>query len=355
MKKFRKIHWFFKTIGLFIFISLFCYLIIVFLPEILPTQIVTGEIRGIIFQNQVWKKEIIISGDLITLPNVKVIIEPGTKVVINKSGDKNNLDVLPWHLKNGINTGLEERGILKGEPFWDEKEKIMVLISNIYAKGEGDRITMMSSGDGSPYDVNLIKIWNGEISEANFSNYRRLEVGRNVIIKNSSFENTGDCSICISSGNPLIEGNIFKKNKKNYINISNSSPLIKKNKFLEGEGDGILIESSRNGAVRIFENQFQIPSKKSIIVQADLPIYISENDFGLGDIELPCRNQVRLINNIISGKIIFKNVGTCSGEYKILENYWEILNSESILNARIQGVTDKFKVEIPRILKNPPE
>ena len=242
----KKLHWFFKVWILVLpifFIWLGAYLI---LPKILPTKLVTGEIRGLIFQNQIWSGTIFITGDLVTLPNVQITIKSGTRIYINKNGDKNNLDYIPWHLDHGVNTGLDNRGILKGEPFWDEGEKVQIRISNLVALGNSENKIIVTSapGEGSPYDVNLIKIQSGELSNVKFSNYRRLEIGSDVKVIQSSFENSGDCAICISNGSPLILNNIFKKGKRNYLESQNGDPLIKGNEFLESEGDGILIGES---------------------------------------------------------------------------------------------------------------
>lgn len=351
------LHWFFKVWIVIVALFLIGFVFSIVLPKTLPNKIVSGEIKGIIFQNQIWRGTIIVDGDLIALPNVTIKIEPGTLVYISKKGDKNNLDFLPWHLKYGINTLGDERGILKGEPFWDEKEKVFFWVFNLKALGEDQRpIIITSLGEqGSAYDINLIKIENGEISKVNFSNYRRLEIGLDVKITESTFTNTGECSLCISSGNPLIKDNTFQKGKKFYMDVENGSPLITGNKFLESEGNGVIFRSLPGNSIRIFNNLFQMPSRKAIIVNSiNLDGDMAGNNFILGDIQIPCQSRVNLINNLIRAKLIFFNIGGCSGEYTILENYWEIEDQQSILNARVAGITDKFKVKIPRVLKNPP-
>lgn len=353
----KRLHWFFKAWTLIFLIFLIWFSITSLLPKMLSTKEVTGEIRGIIFQNQIWKGKITVTGDLITLPNVHIEIESGTQIFINNNGDKNNFDLLPWHLKHGINTGPDYHGILTGEPFWDEKEKVQIHISNLIADGTKQQIIITSSSEqGSPYDVNLIKISNGEISNVNFSNYRRLEIGPDVKIINSSFETTSECAICILSGSPLISGNTFKNSKRDYLNIIGASPLIKGNKFFESEGDGILVEASKDDVIRLSKNTFQMPSRKVVKILSSEGIGdISYNNFILGDIELPCSSKLKIYNNLIKVKISFRNIGNCSGEYILGENYWEIENSQDILNARISGTSEKFKVKIPEILKSLPK
>lgn len=354
----HSLHWFFKVWIVIFVIFLIGFIFSIILPKTLPDKTISGEIRGIIFQNQIWTGTVFIDGDLIALPSVTITIKPGTLVYINKNGDKNNLDLMPWHLKHGINTSGDERGVLKGEPFWDEKEKVFFWVFNLKALGEAQKPIIISSPgeQGSAYDINLIRIESGEISRVNFSNYRRFEIGSDVKITNSTFTNTGECSICISSGNPLIKDNIFQKGKKFYLDIENGSPLITGNKFLESEGNGVILRSLPGNSIRVFNNLFQMPSRKAVTVNSiNLDGDIAGNNFILGDIQIPCQSKVRLINNLIRVKLIFFNIGGCSGEYTILENYWEITEIQSILNARISGTSDKFKARIPRILKNSPK
>lgn len=354
----KKLHWFFKVCLLMLFVLMIWFSLTLLSPRILPIKKASGEIRGIIFQNQLWYGNIYITGDLITLPNVQIDVKAGTKIFINKNGDKNNFDLFPWHLKNGININEKYHGILTGEPFWDEKEKIQIHFSQLNAKGtDVAPIIFTSAGEnGSPYDINLINIQDGELENVEFSNYRRLEIGPEVKLIKSNFENSGDCAVCISRGSPLVLNNTFKRGRSNYIKIISSDPVIKGNRFLESEGDGILIESSVESSIRIFENIFQMPSRRAIKVEsAGVRADIFENNFILGDIQLPCNNNVRLFNNLIKVNIVFVSFGGCSGEYTISSNYWEIMSSKDILNARISGESDKFKVKIPRILKTPPK
>lgn len=354
----KNVHWFFKVCFLILLLLFFWFTISFILPKILPTKIISGEVRGLIFQNQIWKGEVIITGDLVTMPEVKLNIEPGSRIIISKGGDKNNLDIIPWHLQHGINTGPEYRGIKTSEPFWDEKEKIFIYVSNLEALGQNDKpIIITSKGlEGSPYDINLIRIQKGEVSKVIFSNYRRLEIGPEVRVLDSKFENSGECAICVNSGSPLIKGNAFKIGKRDYINIQEASPLILGNHFFESSGDGVFIQSSEANPVRIFNNIFEMPNKKSIRINTiNQTGEILGNNFKLGDMQFPCQTGVKLVGNSISVKVMFVNIGGCSGEYIFGENYWEIDNTQNIINARISGISEYFKVRIPRILKLPPK
>ena len=190
IKKIFEIHWFIPIISAFVFLVVWIVFVAFDLPRVLPTASVSGgEVYGIIFRNQVWQGNIIISGDLITLPGVLVTILPGTNITVLKSGDKFNLDFSLQHTKDGVNTELVNHGVENGEPFLNEREKIHIRIHNIYVQGNIGKPVRINSADpmGSPYDINEIEFDNGEMNFLELSNYRKLEIGPNVIVKNSIF------------------------------------------------------------------------------------------------------------------------------------------------------------------------
>lgn len=351
-------HWFFKA-SLILSIPLLALLtIFLILPQILPTKEVSNSsLSGFLIQNQIWSGEIHIDGDLITATATKIYIKPGTKILIAKKGDKFNLDYLPVHLRNGINQAGEIGGVKKGEPFWDEREKVQVHLSYVEAQGSKDQPILISSDDpkGSPYDINLIEVRAGSFSNVNFSNYRRLEIGRKVSISDSQFSNSGDCSICIEKGSPSIASNVFKDSVRSYITVGVASPQISGNKFLESRGDGLLFHGTHLTNVIVLDNFFHLPQKKAIIV---IPIneggVIARNYFSTGDIKLPCNSKIRLMRNLIKVKVIFDNLGDCQGVYTFDQNYWDMQDKDRVLQSRIVGGTDKFLIEIPDVLKSPP-
>ena len=358
IKAIKKLHWFLKfaVISTAIFIPVF---IIYFISvRVLPDQVlVNTEVYGFVFRNQVWQGTINISGDLVTLPGTKVSVLPGTKVVVSRRGDRYNLDYLPWHIKNGINTSDLFHGVDTGEPFWDEREKIQLRFSRLEVIGTQELPVEITSDSvpGSPYDINLIKVRAGNFNFVNFSNYRRLEVGDKINITNSNFRKTGVCSICISFGEPLIYKNTFQGSVKSYLWIGLASPKISKNKFLESNGDGIIYSGDNTSNVIVVGNTFSIPGKKSIkVLPVDEGGVISNNFIASGDIELPCNSKVAIKQNYIRSNVIFNTQGGCNGEYVFEPNFWEILNPRETLESRIVGRTTDFKVKIPYALPKSP-
>lgn len=356
--KLISLHWFLKTMFIISLIFLGWLFIAVILPLILPAKIIKdSEVSGVIIQSEIWQGEIRVVGDLVTAPSTKITVMPGTKVFISKTGDKFNLDFNIEHQKIGINTGKDLVDVRHGEPFWDEKEKVQLHFYNLEVEGNArSRVVFSSgSGDGSPYDINLIEVKNGQINYADFSNYRRLEIGRQVKITNSSFENTGECAICVSKGKPSIVQNTFKVNQRSYIDVGDGAPDISKNQFWDSLGDGIVYNGGISAVVKVSDNFFQMPAKNTIkILSFDEGGFISGNFFSSGNITLSCGSKIRLEQNVIKIKVIFSNTSDCSGEYVIGANYWEINDPKSVLDSRIVGKSGQFKVVIPVVLQMAP-
>lgn len=353
-----KKQWYFKY-WLAAYLLIFLSLIIVFvLPFLLPqNRVKNAQISGIILRNQVWEGEIQVVGDAFSLPATQIKILPGTKIIISKDDDKFNLVLFPWFLKKGINTEDKNRDVESGEPFWDEAEKVQIRFFNVSAIGNKDNpIVITSNSDpGSRYDINLIKIYSGNLQFINFSNYRRLEIGRNTLIADSKFDNTGDCAICIKNGDPIIEKNKFENSQKYFIDIAEGSPFISNNKFLSSFGDGIVFNGSRYSTVSVSQNYFDMADKTAIrVLQMEQGGEIKQNFFNTGLLELPCSSQVKIIENAINVQVVLKSLNTCPKTYTFGENFWGMTDIDQILKARIVGVTDKNKVLIPRVLKNSP-
>lgn len=333
-------------------------LIVLVLPFVLPKSIKSGDVSGIIFNNQVWTGDIRVVGDTIALPGTTIEVKPGTRIFISKNGDKSNFFILPWFTKFGINTGIHDRGVDKGEPFWDEREKVQLRLDNIHAIGTKDAPITISSNShpGSRYDINLITFNRGEIEYTELSNYRQLEIGEHFRITNSKFSHTGDCAICLQFGTQTIKENEFREGLKYYIKVSQGAPKIDGNKFLTSDGDGVIFFGNKDSNIILRNNFFDMPSKVAVKISAvDEGGVISGNFFNGGNIELPCNNRADIVGNSIKVQIIFKDTyNNCLGEYLFGSNYWEILDSEAIINARIVGNTERYRVRIPDFLKTAP-
>lgn len=350
-----KIHWFFKVVGIFTSIFLIWLLFYFSIPRILPVQTVnSGEVYGLLFSNQIWSGDIKIVGDIYSLTNNKVTILPGTKISVAIDGDKSNLDLLPWHKKSGINTGSFYKGVKQGEPFWDETRKIQIHLNEVNINGDYiNPVEFTSLSDSpSPYDFNVLSIKSGKITNASFSSYRRFEVKGNLEIKNSSFNNTGECALCIKSASPKIIDNTFENSLRESIWIEKGSPEIADNMFRNLTGTGISIDSKRISAPQITNNVFEMPQRDAIdIVSGGLvnETLIARNIFaGNSIIRIACDSKVKIRDNIILGLVSFSN--GCTGGFTFGPNYWGTPDPRIVMSEKILNKYQKFKINIPNVL-----
>ena len=355
-----KIHWFFKVIGglasLFLVWAFFYY----GFPKIIPTQRVeSSEVYGLILSDQIWGGEIKIVGDLYSPTNSTVTLLPGTKIRVAISGDKSNMNFLPWHWKSGINTGETYKGVNKGEPFWDETEKIQIHFNNLIIQGEPSNPVIISadSENTSPYDFNVFKARSGSITNAVFSNYRRFEVDGDLVIANSTFKNTGECALCINRGVPIIENNTFENSLKESIWIRKASPIINNNLFINLTGEGIKIDSQKIALPEITNNVFEMPQGTAINILNGAKIgevAIERNIFsGNSLINISCDSKVRIRDNVILGAVRFS--GGCSGSHTFGPNFWGTPDARVVMSEKILDKYDKFEISIPTVLLTPPK
>lgn len=353
--------WFLRGLVSLVLILILFLIVNFLIPTILPTKEVSNvHIRGFIVQNQKWNGKIIIDGDLVTALGTKITITPGTVILIAIKDDKSNFDLLPWHKKGGVNTGEEYFGVKNGEPFWDEREKIQVHLSNLEALGTKDLpITITSdSSSGSPYDINVIKVNKGILSNVRMASYRRFEIGSDVVIRESNFDNVGECAICITSGRPTLVNNVFGGSLREHIWVSKASPRITDNIFAASKGAGVRIDPGRIGIPIISYNNFEMPESVAIEVLSGDELQggvISFNMFSGGSIiKLTCDSRIKIAQNNILARISFGGSG-CADSYTFGPNYWGTLDIKTILNERIINRSPGFEVLIPTALTSPPE
>lgn len=335
--------------------------VLVVLPKLVPTKHLSNtEVYGLIIGNQVWEGTIRIKGDVITLATTSIVLKPGTKVLVATGGDRSNLDFLPWHKKSGINTTATEGGVRVGEPFWDENQKIQVHFSRLTALGTKEQPIIITSESisGSPYDFNSITIGQGVLTNIVASNYRRLEIGEKVIIRDSHFKNTGECSICVGRGSPVMMDNIFENSLRESIWVNKASPKISNNLFNNLVGAGIRINSQIIGQPNISQNSFEMPGNLAIDILSGEEIeggVISFNYFsGNSLIRLPCDSKIKIVQNSLLGLFEFM-VGSCNRSYTFGSNFWGTDDIKVVLNEKIINKEKRFQILIPFLLKEPPQ
>jgi len=335
-------------------------LVFFIVPRILPeVEFSNTQRQGIVFRNERWSGEIMVTGDIWAFPGSNVVIMPGTKIVVSNE-DHFNLHFLPWDLRSGLNVGKDSFGVRNGELFRDEKNKIQLNFAKIYAIGTREQpIEIMSKGSDppSPYDFNGLTINEGILSFVKISNYRRLSIDDKVTVRDSELVNSGECAICIEYNNPTVVNNVFRDNLRSYIWVLGGSPRINDNLFLSSYGDGIVVDPKIVGAPIVYHNSFEMPNQiviKLLSGNEEIGGVLAFNDFaGSNKILLPCDSKIKLIQNQIRGIIEFAESGNCVGNFMIGPNYWFSKDRNAIIKEKIIGKGSGFNITIPVVLNSP--
>lgn len=374
-KYLRGLHWFFHLLVVVLILTAGWLSLVHLPPRILPTaQIHNTQKWGVIWRNERWSGEVRIVGDLWALPGTTVVIDPGTRVLVESSGDKFNLHWSPWGLKSGLNSGQDEFGVKNGELYWDESQKIQLRLAKVFAIGTPQLpvVVKSTSTPGSPYDFNLISIESGVISYAKLSNYRKLLAGNQLTLRDSRVTQVVECGVCVEYNSPTIINNIFESALRQHIFIIGGSPKINDNLFLTANcsercsdpttpGVAILVDPQGYGAPQILHNDFEMGAKTGVEIisgseEEGVVGLIASNDFlGSSLIEIPCDSKVRIVDNRLRGGVKLKHSGNCVGSLTIEQNYWWLPDVESVLDQRILEKEPQFKVKIVDILSQPPD
>lgn len=355
-----RLHWFIKfLIGCVILLLLFfCSLM---LPKLLPVQPVSNSsVYGLVFNDQVWEGTVRVLGDTYFLPTATVEIKPGTTVLVSTIGDKSNLDMFPWHKNSGVNTGEKEYGVEKGEPFWDENQKIQIHFGKVNAVGTKELPIIFRSDalNTSPYDFNVLSARSGIFANVHFSNYRRFELLGSATVRDSQFEEIGECAVCIVNSTPSIINNVFGSTLRESIWVFKASPRITDNFFNNLVGDGIRVDPKKIGEPVISFNTFEVPGQVAIHIlggRENGSGVVSFNKFsGNSRIIIVCDSRIRFNQNEIYSLVEFDGAG-CGGNYIFGPNIWTSNDINTILSEQITNEGEKFKVLIPSIMDSPPK
>ncbi|KKS12267.1 MAG: hypothetical protein UU67_C0055G0002 [Candidatus Daviesbacteria bacterium GW2011_GWB1_41_5] len=333
-----------------------------FVPQILPEAKVSNRQKsGIIFRNESWSGEITITGDIWAMPGTRVNIIPGTKISVRRLGDIFNLDWLPWHLKQGMNTEEEWMGVKNGEFFWDEQNKISLYFAKVYALGMKEQpiiIEAENATEETKVEFNVISIKEGIVSFGKLSNYRKMSLGNKVTVRDSRLSNTGECSLCADRTSPTIYNNIFESAVRAYITVDGGSPKISNNLFTVSKGKGVIVDPERFGAPLIYYNNFEMPGSVALEFTGggeEIGGTVILNSFSGGSIiEIPCDSKVQIAQNSIVGVLRFAHSGNCVGSLILGANFWQTTDKEAIFREKIVDKEKRFEVLIPAILSTPP-
>jgi hypothetical protein len=212
---------------------------------------ISRTIHGIIRQDETWRGQIHVVGDIIVERGYTLTIEPGTKITIAAKSDSNNLNTDEFNLKQGIREPLpginpDYQGVHPGEPFRDEANHISIhILGTLHAVGTPDQRIIITSDSPDPevWDWNAFTFNDGILSFCTLEYYRTLHT-RHGIISNNVLRHVGECAVCIGpfdSGKVTVENNMISFAEHELIDIQGGNHIIRNNYL--GPNPGILCHS----------------------------------------------------------------------------------------------------------------
>jgi len=200
-----------------------------------PAPAVNQTTHGYIREDEIWRGEIRIVGDIIVEEGATLTIEPGTIIRVDASGDVENLNT-KWapHQRSGINmTGASVDGVEVGEPFWDEPNRISIRIwGTLNAVGKPDLPIIITSDSSNPrpYDWNILEIHHGVLSYAVIEYHRIVQAFDGVVISHNVVRNSGEQGVGTGdNASPVIEYNQISYAGHELIYINGGAPIIRYN------------------------------------------------------------------------------------------------------------------------------
>ena len=200
--------------------------------------VVNKTTHGRILQDEIWKGEIHIIGDIIVEEGFTLTIEPGTRILIAANQDAENLFDSPFDMQQGIRQEHPDedpvyQGVHFDEPFRDEGNHISIRIyGTLHAVGTPEQMITITSDSPTPgiYDWNYFNFDKGILSYCIMGYYRCLNPGNDTIISHNILRHTGECAVCLFSGqSTLVEYNSISYAGHELIGMKDSSPTIRNN------------------------------------------------------------------------------------------------------------------------------
>jgi parallel beta helix pectate lyase-like protein len=187
-------------------VAVVCLLAVLVAP---PTQTstpanVNHTTHGRISQDEIWRDEIRIIGDIFVESGVTLTIEPGTRVLIAANSDTSNLHKGELDMRQGLNTTDEDHsGVFLGEPWRDEGNHIYIDVDGmLQAVGTAEKMITITSDSPNPgrYDWTGMYFESGILSYAIVEYYRHLGSGDGTIISHCVLRHVGECGVGTGHG-----------------------------------------------------------------------------------------------------------------------------------------------------------
>jgi hypothetical protein len=228
--------------------------------------------HGYISQDEIWRGEMHVTGDIVVNRGVTLTIEPGTTVLIAANSDSGNLFYDPVGMRQGIAPAdYHGPGPLPGEPWLDQGNHVTIYIEGtLHAVGTPAQMIRITSDSQNPsrYDWNMLEFCNGIISYAIIEYYRVLEPREGTTVSHCILRHSGGCALCFNSDqSALAEYNTVSDASHELVDIGGaSSPVVRNNQLgpnpgmvypAGNEGGGTGIALNGGGAFQIAGNTIE--------------------------------------------------------------------------------------------------
>lgn len=263
---------------------IFIVLLLVFhlMPEIVKSN---TTIKGRIFTDQIWEKEILVTGDVTIMPFASVNVMPGTKVLFTANSDLcggGEGDILDEMTKDDPTATAE----------YAKTHTSIAVLGNLTALGTKDKTIIFTSDAKEPTETD----WNGIIfygksasgvldnCEVSYCHYGpAVHFTDNVYIYSSLIKN------CFWSGiNSFMSSPVFINNEiigcgHEGFDLHESNALIKGN-VIRDSLVGMVINNNKDGQSVLVEDNKIINCANFLCLQDNVKATIKNNVF-IGDIE----------------------------------------------------------------------
>ena len=201
-----------------------------------PREVSNTTRKGTIFEDEIWRGEIHIIGDIIVEEGITLTIEPGTRVLIAANQDVENLFDWPFDMQQGIRQEHPDedpyyRGVHFGEPFRDEGNHTSIRIhGTLHAVGTPEQMITITSDSPTPgiYDWNFFQFDYGIFSYCIMEYYRCFNPGNGTVVSHNILRHVGECAACANSS-VVVENNMIYDAGHELVDMHNASPTIRNN------------------------------------------------------------------------------------------------------------------------------
>lgn len=315
-------------------------------------------IKGLIITDQLWQKEVIVTGDITIMPFSSVEIMPGTKVLFVPNQDlcsAGDGDILDEMTKNDPTATKE----------YARTHCSLTVLGNLTAIGAKNKPIVFTSLAKKPKETD----WNGltffgsqasgflDNTEVSYSHYGpSVHFTDNVYIYDSKVTNCFWSGINSFMSSPVFIGNYISTCGHEGFDLHESGALILNN-IVENSLVGMVINQSRKGKPSIVKNNKIINCANFMCLQDNVKVIVRDNIFKADQNKLPKKFSYKGFT--IPYDTSSMGIEICDNADVLLENnYFSGAKHYSIKYSRIgpnEGINRSTFTGVPFEIKGHPD